>query len=115
MMRRTYSTMCLVGAAFGIGILVGQQVPASAQSGKRVFELRTATAPDRQTRDALVNRFRQWEADLLRRIGVQPVAFFVPSDSPKSDTTFVYIVAHESRQQLQEGFKTLGSHPEFKE
>ena len=113
--RQRYCTIGLVGAAFGFGLLIGQHTQASAQGKNRVFEVRTATSTDRPSRDALVDRFRQWEVKMFGRIGIQPVAFFVPSDSPRSDNTFFYIVAHESRQQAQESWKKIVSDPEFKE
>ncbi len=49
------------------------------------------------------------------RIGIQPVAFFVPSDSPRSENTFFYIVAHESRQKAAESWTKVINDPEFKE
>ncbi len=110
-----YYSIALIGAVFGFGLLVGHHAGASAQGKNRVFEVRTATLTDRPSRDALVDRFRQWEVKMFGRIGIQPVAFFVPSDSPKSDNTFFYIVAHESRQQAPESWKKLVADPEFKE
>jgi hypothetical protein len=113
--RQRYCTIGFIGAAFGFGLLVGQHTSASAQGKNRVFEVRTATSGDRASRDALVDRFRQWDVKMFGRIGIQPVAFFVPSDSPRSDNTFFYIVAHENRQQAKESWAKLVSDPEFKE
>lgn len=113
--QHKYYSVGLIGVVFGLGLIIGHHTGATAQGKNRVFEVRTATSTDRQSRDALVDRFRQWEVKMFGRIGIQPVAFFVPSDSPKSDNTFFYIVAHESRQQAQESWKRLVGDPEFKE
>ena len=113
--RQRYVTFGLLGAAFSLGVLVGHGTSLAAQGTNRVFEVRTATSTDGKSRDALVNRFRQWEVTIFRRIGIQPVAFFVPSDSPKSENTFFYIVAHASRQQAAESWTKVINDPEFKE
>ncbi len=64
---------------------------------KRVFELRTYYClPGRLP--ALLARFRNHTVKLFEKHGMTNVGYWVPQDSPKSDNTLIYLLAHSSRE-----------------
>ena len=101
-------TVRLLGALtlFGAGYLAGTQGKAPAASAaqgansERVFELRTYTSHPGRNPDVL-RRFRDHTTYLFNRAGMQNIAYFVPTDTPQSQNTLVYIIAHPSREAAQ--------------
>ena len=97
-------TIRLLGALalFGAGYLAGTQgktPAASAAQGagsERVFEMRTYTSHPGKNPDVL-RRFRDHTTYLFNRAGMQNIAYFVPTDTPQSQNTLIYIIAHPSR------------------
>ena len=92
-------------ALFGAGYLVGTrgETPiASAAQGadQRVFEIRTYTSHEGRNEDVLA-RFRNHTTYLFDKHGMKNVAYFVPTDTPLSRNTLVYIIAHPSREAAQ--------------
>ena len=105
-------TATLLAIAFGGGFLVGHGAPVAAQAKNRVFEIRTYTMNDGRL-DTLVKRLRQGEARLFDKVGMQGVGFFVAAEPPKSENTFVYILAHESRERAKESWAKFTNDPEW--
>ena len=78
-----------------------------AAEGQRVFELRTYTAAPGKL-EALQARFRDHTAALFEKHGMTNVGYWVPADPPRSGDTFIYLLAHESREAAApswEGFR----------
>src|SRR5437764_7246280 len=67
-----------------------------AQGDKRVFELRTYTAPEGKL-DALHARFRDHTRRIFEKHGMTSIGYWVPQDAPDSQNTLIYILAHPSR------------------
>ena len=44
---------------------------------------------------------------------MKPVGFWVPTDSPKSENTLVYILAHEGRKQADASWAKFRDDPEW--
>ena len=89
-------------AIFAAGYFTGTQgeTPAAsaAQAGDdRVFELRTYTSHPGRNADVL-RRFRDHTTYLFDKHGMKNIAYFVPTDTPQSQNTLIYIIAHPSRE-----------------
>ena len=101
---------------FVIGLAVGNAInftaTAEAKSNK-IFELRTyTTLPGRL--DALNSRFRDHTVDLFERHGMTNIGYFVPQESPLSENTLIYILAHDSREAAKESFSNFINDPDWK-
>jgi hypothetical protein len=80
----------------------------------RVFELRVYHAvPDKLP--ALVSRFRDTASKLLAKHDLKAVGYWVPEDAPASDNTFIYILAHPSREEAKKNWDALRADPAFQE
>jgi len=79
----------------------------------RVYEMRTYTAPDGKF-EALQTRFRDHTLKLFEKHGIENVAYFVPTDDPKSQNTLIYLIAHKSRDAAEASWKAFRDDPEWK-
>jgi len=80
----------------------------------RVFELRIYhTVPGKVP--ALESRFRDTNSKLLAKHDLQVVGYWVPEGAPDWDNTFVYLVAHSSREEAKKNWDAMMADPEFQE
>jgi hypothetical protein len=80
----------------------------------RVFELRVYRAmPGRLP--ALESRFRDTASKLLAKHDLKAVGYWVPVDAPASDNTFIYILAHPSREEARKNWDAMFGDPAFQE
>jgi len=101
---------------FGLGLVAGDITQltgvAEAQSSDRVFELRTYTAlPGRL--EALHARFADHTIQLFERHGMTNVGYFSPQDSPLSENTLIYLLAHDSRAAAEASWAAFRADPEW--
>ena|SRR5262245_54682945 len=114
MIRRYTIGLGLLAATFMAGVLVGNGPLVRAQAKNRVLEIRTYTThPGRL--GALVDRMGHGENKIFAKVGMPPVGFFVANEAPKSQDTFVYVLAHESREGAKASWAKFGADPEWKE
>ena len=113
MLRKCVSGVTLLVITFGFGFWAGRETTVDAQSKNRVFELRIATVENKEKLDVLMNRFRGGEVKIWDRLGMKPVGFWVPTDSPKTENTLVYILAHEGRKQADASWTKFRDDPEW--
>jgi hypothetical protein len=103
-------------AVFVVGLIVGQisdlGLSANAQ-GRKVFELRTYTAPDGKL-DDLVARFRNDTLRIFEKHGMDNVGYWLPTDAPASSNTLIYILAHDSRDAATKSWAAFREDPEWK-
>lgn len=112
-MLKTILLILLVMACFWAGVRFAKSPSAEAQTGNRVFELRTyTTLPGRL--DALNARFRNHTTRLFEKHGMTNVGYWVPKDEPRSQDTLIYIVAHKSRDAAAQSWQAFRSDPEWK-
>jgi NIPSNAP len=79
----------------------------------RVFELRIYhTVPGKVP--ALESRFRDTTSKLLAKHDLKVVGYWVPEDAPW-DNTFIFMVAHSSREEAKKNWDALGADPGFQE
>ena len=106
-----------VGAAlsvFATGFLTGQVFDggdAEAQ-GRKVFELRTYTSPEGKLNDLLA-RFRNDTLRIFEKHGMENVGYWVPTDSPASANTLIYILAHDNRDAATKSWAAFREDPEW--
>jgi hypothetical protein len=110
-----YSSIAgLLVVTFTAGLVVGQTALVRAAGKNRVLEIRTYTTNEGRL-PALIDRMGHGEGKVFERLGMKPVGFFVAAEAPKSQNTFVYILAHESREKAQENWAKFREDPEWKE
>ncbi len=84
---------------------------ASAQS--RVFELRVYTANEGKL-EALTARFRDYTTTIFKKHHMEVIAYWTPQkDDPKSKDTFIYILAHPSREAATKNWQEFRIDPEW--
>ena len=103
-------------AIFGAGLVAGNLMqPVSilrAQGDKRVFELRTYTAPEGKLTN-LQARFRDHTRRIFDRHGMTSIGYWVPQDAPDSQNTLIYILAHPSREAAKKAWADFQADPEW--
>jgi len=102
-------TMSLV---FVSGFVVGNIVRAQSD-GKKVFELRTYTAPDGKLAD-LDKRFRDHTMRIFKKHGMENVGYWHPQDAPDSANTLIYIISHKNRDAAKASWAAFQADPEWK-
>jgi hypothetical protein len=80
----------------------------------RVFELRVYhTAPGKLP--AVESGFRDTYSKLFAKHDLQVVGYWVPEGAPDWDNTFVYLVAHSSREEAKKNWDAMLADPETQE
>jgi hypothetical protein len=97
-------------AVFVSGFVLGSVV--RAQPGKRVFELRTYTAPEGKLGD-LHKRFRDHTMRIFQKHGMESIGYWQPQDAPDSENTLIYIIAHSSREAAKKNWAEFSADPEW--
>jgi NIPSNAP len=101
-------------SVFATGFLTGQLFDggdAEAQ-GRKVFELRTYTSPEGKLNDLLA-RFRNDTLRIFEKHGMDNVGYWVPTDSPASANTLIYILAHDNRDAATKSWAAFREDPEW--
>lgn len=91
------------------------QVSADSMSANsnRVFELNVYHAVPGKV-PALESRFRD-ASKLLAKHDLKVAGYWVPDDDPAWDNTFIYIVAHASRDEAKKNWDAFHADPAFQE
>jgi NIPSNAP protein len=80
----------------------------------RVFELRVYhVVPGKLP--ALETRFHDTASKLLAKHDLKAVGYWVPEDAPASDDTFIYILAHPSREEAKKNWDAMFADSTFQE
>ena len=80
----------------------------------RVFELRIYhTAPGKLP--AMESGFRDTYSKLFAKHDLQVVGYWVPEGAPAWDNTFVYLVAHASREEAKKNWNAMLADPQTQE
>lgn len=111
MKLRSAAAMAVV---FTCGIVVGQwiDVGAAQAQGRKVYELRTYTAPEGKLPNLLA-RFRDHTVGFFEKHGMENVGYWVPTDDPASGNTLIYILAHESREAAEKSWDAFRQDPDW--
>jgi hypothetical protein len=111
-------TVCALALlSFAAGSLITArlaQVNQVRADGNRVFELRIYhTVPGKVP--ALESRFRETTSKLLAKHDLKVVGYWVPEDAPAWDNTFIFMLAHSSREEAKKNWDAMWADPEFQE
>src|SRR5271154_378080 len=102
--------------SFAAGSLITARLVHMDQAradSNRVFELRIYhTVPGKAT--ALQAEFREKVTKLFAKHDLKAVGYWAPTDAPASDNTFVYILAHPSRDEAKQHWSAFQADPDFK-
>ncbi len=112
--NRTMFTICCtaVVAATLISVRSAESVESAAESKTRVFEIRTYTTKAGRLPD-LLKRFREHTTKLFEKHGMTNIAYWVPSDEPRSKDTLIYVLAHANREAAKKSWDGFKSDPEW--
>jgi len=103
--------------SFGAGSLITAGLAhinhVSADSN-RVFELRVYHILPGKV-PALESQFRDTTSKLLAKHHLNVVGYWVPEGTPEWDNTFIFLVAHSSREEAKKNWDAMMADPEFQE
>jgi len=111
-------SLCLIALlSFTAGALVTARLAHMDQvraDSNRVFELRIYhTVPGKLP--ALESRFRDTYSKLLAKHDLPVMGYWVPEEAADWDNTFVYLVAHSSREEAKKNWDAMLADPEVQE
>ena len=78
-----------------------------------IYEMRTYTSHPGKLSD-LESRFRNHTNGFFIKHGMNPVAYWRPSDGDLKDNTLFYIIAHNNRAAAQESWEAFVTDPDWK-
>ena len=111
-------TVCGIAlVSFAAGSLVTARLAQIAQvraDSNQVFELRVYHAVPGKV-PALESRFRDTASKLLARHDLNAVGYWVPEDGSAWDNTFIYILAHRSREEAKKNWDAMHADPGLQE
>ena len=111
-------TVCAIAlVSFAVGSLITVRLVHISQvraDSNRVFELRVYHAVPGKL-PALESRFRETFSKVLAKHDLKVVGYWVPQDAPTWDNTFIFMVAHSSREEAKKNWDAFRADPEFQE
>jgi hypothetical protein len=114
---KRWSVCAIALLSFTVGSLITARLAHIEQvraDSNRVFELRIYhTVPGKVP--ALESRFRDTASKLLAKHDLKVVGYWIPEGTPDWDNTFVYLVAHSSREEGKRNWEAMMADPEFQE
>jgi hypothetical protein len=114
-MRTTLRQSAALVAVFAAGFVMRgflPEAPVAHAQAPRVFELRTYT-PAEGKLDALHARFRNHTLRIFQRHGMNNIWYGKPMDAPLSQTTLIYLLAHQSRDAAAKSWASFRADPEW--
>jgi hypothetical protein len=105
-------SLAMLTAGFTLGRSMPPGSTATAQTGSRVFEIRTYTANEGKLSD-LHTRFRDHTLRLFEKHGMKNIGYWSPEDAPLSQNTLIYILAHESRDAAKKSWDGFRQDPDW--
>jgi hypothetical protein len=114
---KRWTVCCMAVVCFAAGSLITARLARIKQvraDSKRVFELRIYHAVPGKL-PALESRFRDTTSKLLAKHDLNVVGYWVPQDAPAWDNTFLWIVAHASREEAKKNWEAMRADPAFQE
>jgi len=106
-MKMFLSFLCGAAVAFGFTAVGG------SSSAHHVYELRMYHV-DAGKMDALRSRFGDHTDAIFKRHDMKSIGYWIPEDAPNSQTLFIYILEHPSRQEADKNWAAFQADPEWK-
>lgn len=114
MINRIAATLAFSLAVFLAGYWAGSaRSTVRAQTGNRVFELRTYHTYEGKL-DPLLARFRDHTIGIFNRHEMTSIGYWFPTDEPLKGKTLVYMLAFPSREAATRSWAAFRSDPEWK-
>lgn len=111
-------TVCAIALfSFAAGSLIVARVVHIDQAradSNRVFEMHVYHALPGKV-PALESQFRDMTSKLLAKHGLKIVGYWVPEGTPAWDNTFIFLVAHSSREEAKKNWDAMRADPDFQE
>jgi hypothetical protein len=86
-----------------VAVRRAESIAPAADSTTRIFEIRTYTTEPGKLAD-LLKLMREHAVKLIENHGMISIGYWVPTDKPRSQDTFIYILAHESRDAAKKSW-----------
>jgi NIPSNAP len=117
--KSKYWTPCGVAlVAFAAGLFTAGRISHLNEvraDSNRVFELRIYHALPGKL-PAMESRFRDTTSKLLVKHDLNVIGYWIPdSKSPAWDNTFVFLLAHSSREEAEKNWREMAADPVFQE
>ena len=104
------SLLSFIGGAV---VALGFSMLARSENSRHVYELRLYQVNDGKM-EALKDRFGNHTDAIFKRHNMKSIGYWVPEDAPYSQTLFVYILEHPSREEAQKNWAAFQADPEWK-
>ena len=113
-MKPTLFCMLLCFAAGSIVTIHFAYMHDVRADSDQIFELRIYhTLPGKVP--ALESRFRDVTSRLLAKHDLHVVGYWVPEDAPAWDNTFIFMLAHRSREEAKKNWDAFAADPAFQQ
>jgi hypothetical protein len=111
-------TVCVIALiSFAAGSLMIARLARINQvraDSNRVFEMHVYhTLPGKAP--ALESQFRDTTSKLLAKHDLKILGYWVPEETPAWDNTFIFLVAHSSREEAKKNWDAMRADPDFQE
>jgi NIPSNAP protein len=111
-------TVCAIALlSFGAGLLVTARLAHINQvraDSNRVFEMHIYHTLQGKA-PSLESQFRDTTSKLLAKHDLKIVGYWVPEETPAWDNTFIFLVAHSSREEAKKNWDAMRADPDFQE
>jgi hypothetical protein len=113
-MTKLFQITVLTAAAFAGGWMAARvAAPAKVEAqSNRVFELRVYHANPGKLA-GLQKMFHDATLPMFKKHGITSIGYWVPQDAPESENTWIYIVAHPSREEAKKNWAAFQADPEW--
>jgi hypothetical protein len=89
--------------------------PAAVHAaGDRVFELRVYHVAPGQLSN-LQTLFREHVLPIFKKHGITGIGYWDPQDSPESQNTWIYLIAHPSREEAKKNWDAFLADPDWQQ
>ena len=104
--------MLALTVGFGLGGLLPQATAFGREANTTIFELRTYTANAGRLAEMIEEL--HVASRVFERHGMTNVGYWVPTDSPLSGNTLIYILKHKSRAAARQAWDDFRGDPEWR-
>ena len=107
---KTLSLLSFIG---GAAVTLGFSNLGGSTTSQHVYELRMYHVNEGKM-GALIARFGDHTDAIFRRHNMKSIGFWRPEDAPYSQSLFVYILEHPSREEARKNWAAFQADPEWK-
>ena len=112
--RVTFGIALLSFAAGSLMTVSMTRINSVKAESDRLFELRVYhDLPGKLP--VMESRFREKTSKILARHGLNVIGYWVTTDTPASENSFIFLLSHESREEAKKNWGAVVADPEFKE